>query len=133
MVDCGAFVVACVVVKNVPRLSVFFGCCRVRQFVARRVRGSDNGNSRFPSGMTTRKATSKDTLPQEYTLCWGSMARFGRTAVHAFSGAEGASEIGEGFDDLCGPLREFVVAEGAVVGLEDGAEEEGVDAGVFFR
>jgi hypothetical protein len=24
MVDCGAFVVACVVVKNVPRLSVFF-------------------------------------------------------------------------------------------------------------
>ena len=46
-------------------------------------------------------------------------------------GAEGASEVGEGFDDLCGPLREFVVAEGAVVGLEDGAQEEGVDVGVF--
>ena len=29
-------------------------------------------------------------------------------------------------------MGEFVVAEGAVVGLEDGAEEEGVDAGEFF-
>ena len=54
---------------------------------------------------------------------------------HGFSlgGAEGAAEAGEGFDDLGGPLGEFVVAEGAVVGLEDGAEEEGVDAGVFLR
>ena len=46
-------------------------------------------------------------------------------------GAEGASEVREGFDDLCGPLRELVVAQGAVVGLEDGAEEERVDTGVF--
>ena len=45
--------------------------------------------------------------------------------------AEGASECGEGFDDLGGPLGELVVAEGAVVGLEDRAQEEGVDAGVF--
>src|SRR5437868_9083671 len=52
---------------------------------------------------------------------------------HGFSlgGAEGASESGKGFDDPGGPLREFVVAEGAVVGLEDGAEEERVDAGEF--
>ena len=53
---------------------------------------------------------------------------------HGFSlgGAEGASESGKGFDDLSGPLGEFVVAEGAVVGLEDGAQEEGVDAREFF-
>ena len=66
---------------------------------------------------------SKDTLP------WTASTRFPRDS--ASLGAEGASEAGEGFDDLCGPLREFVVAEGAVVGLEDGAQEEGVDAGVF--
>ena len=46
-------------------------------------------------------------------------------------GAEGASEVGEGFDDLCGPLRELVVAQGAVVRLEDGAEEDRVDSGIF--
>src|SRR5207302_4178013 len=53
---------------------------------------------------------------------------------HGFSlgGAEAASESGKGFDQPGGPLREFVVAEGAVVGLEDGAEEERVDAGKFF-
>ena len=49
-----------------------------------------------------------------------------------FAGADGAAEAGEGFDDGGGPGGEFFVAEGAVVGLEDGAEEEGVDAGVLL-
>ena len=48
-------------------------------------------------------------------------------------GAEGAAEGGESVDDLGRPLRELFVAEGAVVGLEDGAKEERVDAGELFR
>src|SRR5260370_1424277 len=50
---------------------------------------------------------------------------------HGFSlgGAEGASESGEGFDDLGGPLRAFVVREGAGAGLEAGAEGEAVHTG----
>jgi hypothetical protein len=66
MVDRGELMVACVVVRNVPRLSVFWGDVdRVSQFVGVRFRGSDNGNSRFPSGMTIRKATSQDTTRKQ--------------------------------------------------------------------
>ena len=68
------------------------------------------------------------------TQCHGTAGtRFLGQQRHDSLGSEGASEAGQGFDDLGGPLCEFVVAEGAVVGLEDGAEEEGVDAGEFFR
>ena len=48
------------------------------------------------------------------------------------SGAESASKGGEGFDNLRRPLGQLFVAEGAVVGLEDGADEVRVDAGVFL-
>ena len=47
-------------------------------------------------------------------------------------GALGSAEVGEGLDDLGGPGGQVVVAEGAVVGLEDGAEKVGVDAGVLL-
>jgi hypothetical protein len=42
----------------------------------------------------------------------------------AAGGADGAAEVGEGGDDGGPPGGELVVAEGAVVGLEDRANEE---------
>jgi hypothetical protein len=33
MVDCGELMVACVVVKDAPRLDIFFGFRRVRRFL----------------------------------------------------------------------------------------------------
>ena len=42
--------------------------------------------------------------------------------------AEGSAKVGEGGNDDGPPRGELVVAQGAVVGLEDGAEEERVDA-----
>ena len=53
-------------------------------------------------------------------------------AAASCSGADRASEGGEGGDDGGPPGRELVVAEGAVVGLEDAADEQRVDAGVLF-
>ena len=53
-----------------------------------------------------------------------------RTATDGAGGSDGtaagagAAEGGEGGDDLCPPVGELFVAQGAVVGLEDGAEEE---------
>jgi len=46
--------------------------------------------------------------------------------------ADGAAEGGEGGDDACPEVGEFFVAEGVVVGLEDGAEEERIDSGVLL-
>ena len=46
--------------------------------------------------------------------------------------AEGAAELVR-VSMIWVTIGEFVVAEGAVVGLEDGAEEERVDAGELLR
>ena len=60
-------------------------------------------------------------------------SRGGKSSLFSGRGAtQDSTECSEAFDDLSGPCGELVVAEGAVVGLEDGAEEEGVDAGEFF-
>lgn len=47
-------------------------------------------------------------------------------------GAEGSSESGERVDDAAGPGGELFVAQGAVVRLEDSAQQERVDTGMLL-
>jgi hypothetical protein len=139
IVDCGELMVACVVVKKCATFfDLFFGCRRVRQFLGASVpkataktqsqglKGSSGCGEWNSSGsFTAFRMTASTRLPgTARTHCPGQQ-------VHASLGSEGASEFGERVDDGGGPGGELVVAEGAVVGLEDGAQEEGGDAGVF--